>query len=165
MSKKLTEAKLLKQLDIPDFRHMTKDKMMAFASSIHKMDPEVAKAAIAQFPNFKELATSSIQDGMNIIKELVNSDKEEQVKIYNSFESEQATYLEMLNDENMTFEQKLIIMDQLKSIRDTILELNRESKMFKLKMGVLTIAGVVTVLLGSASLLGGNSTAEIDSDD
>ena len=52
-----TEAEVLKALGIPDFRHMTKDKIVTFASELSKMDPEVAKKALEQFPSFKEYAT------------------------------------------------------------------------------------------------------------
>ena len=52
MSKTLTEQKVLKKLGIPDFRHMTKDKVVRFASMLPKMNPEVAKKALEQFPEF-----------------------------------------------------------------------------------------------------------------
>ena len=43
MSKMLTETQVLKKLNIPDFRHLSKDNVMSFVSMIDKMDPEVAK--------------------------------------------------------------------------------------------------------------------------
>ena len=43
VSRPYNELQVLKKLDIPDFRHMTKDKVIAFASMIPRMDPEVAK--------------------------------------------------------------------------------------------------------------------------
>lgn len=47
MKRITSEKQLLKQLGISDFRHMTKDKLLAFTSSIDKVDPEVAKTAIS----------------------------------------------------------------------------------------------------------------------
>lgn len=41
--KQLTEQEVLEILDIPDFRHMSKDKVMKFASELPNMDPQVAK--------------------------------------------------------------------------------------------------------------------------
>ena len=46
MKHRLSEKKVLKKLGIPDFRHMTKDKVMGFASMLNQMDPEVAKKAL-----------------------------------------------------------------------------------------------------------------------
>jgi hypothetical protein len=45
MSKLLTEQKVFRKLDIKDFRHLTKDKVITMASMLDKMDPEVAKKA------------------------------------------------------------------------------------------------------------------------
>ncbi len=57
MTRTLSEKKVLKKLGIKDFRHMTKDKVVRFASMLPYMDAEVAKKALDQFPAFKELAT------------------------------------------------------------------------------------------------------------
>ena len=43
MGKTLTEIQVLDKMGIPDFRHMTKDKVMSFATMLPQMDPEVAK--------------------------------------------------------------------------------------------------------------------------
>ena len=43
MSKYLTEQKVLRKLGIPDFRHLTKDKVIKMAAMLDKMYPEVAK--------------------------------------------------------------------------------------------------------------------------
>jgi hypothetical protein len=48
----MSEEKVLKKLDIVDFRHLTKDKVIKMASMLDKMDPEVAKKALEQFPEF-----------------------------------------------------------------------------------------------------------------
>ena len=55
MGRSLTEAQVLKKLDIVDFRHLTKEKVMSMATMLDKMDPEVAKEALEQFP---ELAST-----------------------------------------------------------------------------------------------------------
>ena len=52
MGRSLTEAQVLKKLDIVDFRHLTKEKVMSMATMLDKMDPEVAKKALEQFPEF-----------------------------------------------------------------------------------------------------------------
>ena len=50
MNKPLIEAKVLTKLGIPDFRHLTKDKVVSFVSMLPHMDTEVAKMALEQFP-------------------------------------------------------------------------------------------------------------------
>ena len=54
MGRPLTEQQVLKKLKIEDFRHLTKDKVIAMASMLDKMDPEVAKKSLEQFPDFSK---------------------------------------------------------------------------------------------------------------
>ena len=56
----MSEKKVLKKLGIPDFRHMTKDKVVKFVSLLPNMDPEVAKKALEQFPAFADLAKEMV---------------------------------------------------------------------------------------------------------
>lgn len=68
MSKQISETELLQKLDIPDWRHMTKDKVITFASNMAYLDPEVAKKAIEQFPQFVKLGSelvSTLRDSLN----------------------------------------------------------------------------------------------------
>lgn len=58
----MTEKQVLKTLDIPDFRHLSKEKVMTFFSMIPQMDPEVAKKALEQFPNFSSSVREILQD-------------------------------------------------------------------------------------------------------
>ena len=52
----MDEKKVLKKLGITDFRHLTKEKVIKMASILDKMDPEVAKKALEQFPEFANTA-------------------------------------------------------------------------------------------------------------
>lgn len=65
----MNELELKKELGITDFRHMSKDKLLTFASNIDKLDPEVAKAIISQFPEFKSYMLSLV----DIFKEQTNN--------------------------------------------------------------------------------------------
>jgi hypothetical protein len=58
MSNQLIEREVLQQWNIPDFRHITKDKIMTFASMLHNIEPEVAKKALEQFTEFAKMAES-----------------------------------------------------------------------------------------------------------
>ena len=46
MSRTIDERKALKMLDIPDFRHMTKEKAVQLVSMLDRVDPSVAKAVL-----------------------------------------------------------------------------------------------------------------------
>lgn len=71
MKRTLTEQKVLKKLGISDFRHMTKDKIVKFASMLPYMDPEVAKKALDQFPAFKELVSQLVVEYKAIVEKVL----------------------------------------------------------------------------------------------
>ena len=46
MNRALSEVQVLKKLNIEDFRHLTKDKVMTMVTMLDRMDPEVDKKSI-----------------------------------------------------------------------------------------------------------------------
>lgn len=72
----MTEKQLLKKLDIPDWRHLSKDKIAVFANDFYKLDPEVAKAILAQFPKFSETSLELVNQLQTIFKESSSSVKD-----------------------------------------------------------------------------------------
>lgn len=60
LKRPMNEEKVLKKLGIKNFRHLSKDKVVEFISMIPDMDPEVAKAAINQFPEFANTMKSIV---------------------------------------------------------------------------------------------------------
>ena len=62
MSKQLTEQQVLQALNIPDFRHLSKDKVISFASMLTDMEPEVAMKALEQFPEFAKTILELAKD-------------------------------------------------------------------------------------------------------
>ena len=49
-----TEQDVLAMLNIPDFRHITKENVLMMASSLDKMSPEVAMKVLEQIPDFSK---------------------------------------------------------------------------------------------------------------
>ena len=62
MNHTLQEQQVLDMLQIPDFRHLSKDKVIEFASMLPHMDPEIARKALEQFPNFASTTLSVMDD-------------------------------------------------------------------------------------------------------
>ena len=76
MNRTLSEQKVLKKLDIPDFRHLSKDKIIAFASLLPQMDAEVAKKALEQFPNFASTSLEVMKEYKSILENALVSNSE-----------------------------------------------------------------------------------------
>lgn len=166
MKYSLDEAKALKKLGIPDFRHMTKNKVVEFASMLPKMDPEVAKAVLQQFPNFKELASGLISEYKNAVDKAMESNKQSQDSFYKTCDSiinalQNELMLDSINSEDRSrIEEKMIEVARMVSEKDS------ENKKFILKiMGALSIAIGVTAA-AAAAVLGSSSKLSLgDSDD
>lgn len=70
------EVALLKDLNVPDFRHISKDVVMSLYGSISEMNPEVAKALAAQLPEFFRVMGKSVGDYFGFATEVLNKAKE-----------------------------------------------------------------------------------------
>lgn len=82
MENKVTEQQLLHELNIPDWRHMSKDKLITFANNMQNLDPEVAKAAIAQFPKFSEMGIGIVDTLKDSLDNVIANDKEADARAY-----------------------------------------------------------------------------------
>lgn len=165
MSRLLTEQKVLRKLDIDDFRHLTKDKVITMASMLDKMDPEVAKKALEQFPEFSNTAKEVLVGYKDTLDKGLESNRESVQSYYDSCKSIIEILQKQLEDENLTFEERKYIIDKILEISKIMGEKDSENKKFIAAMAVVgTVAvGIVTAVLASA--LGGNTkigTNDID---
>ena len=166
MSRTLSEQKVLKQLKIEDFRHLSKDTVMRFASSIQKMDPEVAKKALEQFPNFAAAVKDGVIQYIEVAENVIKSGDKDHDKLMEMIDAENQQLIKMLDEEELTLDEKFKIMDRLDKLQDKVAEANKEMRMYRLKVagGVLTVIGVG--ILSLATVLGGYSeVSKIGSND
>ena len=162
MSRPLTEQKVLRKLDIEDFRHLTKDKIITMASMLDKMDPEVAKKALEQFPEFSNTAKEMLVGYKDTLDKGLESNKESVQSYYDSCKSIIDVSQKQLEDENLSFEERKYIIDKMLEVSKMMGEKDSENKNFIVKtlmVGGVVIVGVVGML---ASTLGGNTKIETD---
>lgn len=160
MSRPLTEQKVLRKLDIEDFRHLTKDKVITMASMLDKMDPEVAKKALEQFPEFSNTAKEMLVGYKDTLDKGLESNKESVQSYYDSCKSIIEVLQKQLEDETLSFEERKYIIDKLLEISRMMGEKDTENKKFIVTMAVVgaVAVGVVTAVL--ASTIGGNTKIE-----
>lgn len=87
MGRPLTEQKVLRKLNIEDFRHLTKDKIITMASMLDKMDPKVAKKALEQFPEFSNTAKEMLGAYKDTLDKGLESNRESVQSYYDSCKS------------------------------------------------------------------------------
>lgn len=157
MNRTLSEQKVLKQLKIEDFRHLSKDTVMRFASSIQKMDPEVAKKALEQFPNFAAAVKDGVIQYRAFAENVIKSGDKDHDKLMEMIDAENLQLIKMLDEEELTLDEKFRIMDRLDKLQNKVAEANKEMRMYRLKVagGLFTVISVG--FLSLATVLGGNS--------
>ena len=87
MNRTLTEANVLKKLDIEDFRHLTKDKVITMASMLDRMDPEVAKKALEQFPEFAKTTKEMLIEYKDTLDKGLQNNKDSVQAYYDACQS------------------------------------------------------------------------------
>lgn len=167
----LTEKQVLKKLDIVDFRHLSKDKVIKFASMIPDMQIEVAEKALEQFPNFASTSLEIMNDYKSIIEDAIKSENESALRCYDIFNRVLSALEATLNKDDLSIDDKKYILGQMKEVAELAAAKDSEHKHFL--AGVVTVAGAVAVgitailasSLGSKIELPCNDTDDDDDDE
>lgn len=162
MNRSMDEKKVLKKLDITDFRHLTKDKVIKMASMLDKMDPEVAKKALEQFPEFSKTTKEMIKEYKEYLDSGMKNNQDSVIAYYDICKSIIDSLQKELEKENLSFEERKYIIEQMKELADKIDKKDTENKMFIAGMATLAtivVTGTVAIL---ASSLGGNTQISCD---
>ena len=151
MSRTLTEAKVLRKLDIPDFRHLTKDKVVSFVSMLPQMDPEVAKRALEQFPAFAETNLAIVSCLKDSLGTIVSGNAGNMAE-FNARCHEALSALEAeLKREDLTDEGRKLVIDGIMGIIGAIGQKDSENKEFlsDLFSGLLRYSAIALVILAA----------------
>lgn len=124
----LSEKKVLKKLGIKDFRHMTKDKVVSFASMLPYMNPEVAKKALEQFPSFKDLAGDMVIEYKAIVNAAFEENRVSQKAFYDACNSILESLKTELEDDEIDAVERDRIEDKMIKVAGMIGEKDRENK-------------------------------------
>lgn len=159
MNRPYTETQVLRKLDIPDFRHLTKDKVIAFATMVPYMDPDVAKKALEQFPDFATTSLDVMKEYKTIIEEAMKDDRESTRVCYDMYNRVMDS-LEKVLDSDLSFEEKTYVLEQMKNVADEVARKDCEKSNNRIKLiGIVGgVATAVVAILGSA--IGVNLTSK-----
>lgn len=154
MKYKLSEKKVLKKLGIPDFRHMTKDKIMSFASMLPFMDPEVAKKALEQFPVFKELACDMVMQYKAVVDKIFDENRVSQQAFYDACNAIIESLQEELRNDDIDSIERDRIENKMIKIAEMIGEKDRDNKIMLFQILSCTAGIVAVCVAASAAILG-----------
>jgi hypothetical protein len=162
MGRALTEAQVLKKLDIVDFRHLTKEKVMSMATMLDKMDPDVAKKALEQFPDFANTMRQILSEYQQLLNEAMLQNSNGVKSYYDTCDVIIATCQKELAKENLSFEERSFILEQMMTVAKMKGDKNSEDKRFIATMCVIGLTATGLVASALLTALGGNLKFDAD---
>lgn len=76
------EKQFLSLMERTDFRNLSKNDVLSYASKLNELRPEVAQQVIAQFPELAKLIQSTMAEYKDILEKIVASDDESTNQVY-----------------------------------------------------------------------------------
>lgn len=138
--------KAVKQaLQIKTWRNLSKDKFLSFTELLPSVDKEVALKIIGQFPNFKELATDSLNVLGEQVDRVLNSVDKSQEAVFAAYEEERAVLIGLLGSKELSLESRFEVMDRIRIVNEQVSIKDSEHKSFA-KDVLVTVAKVVLAL-------------------
>ena len=155
--KPLNEEQVLKKLGIEDFRHLSKDKVVEFVSMIPYMEPEVAKAAISQYPEFAKTMKSITAEYKTIVETGLKSNDDSMKNYYQSANIVLNSLDRLLENENLSYDEQMKIVDKMNEVLKLLNEKDSENKKFVRDIIGMASLATIFVVGTTAALLGGKS--------
>lgn len=162
-TRSLTETQVLKKLNIEDFRHLTKDKVVSMATMLDKMDPEVAQKALEQFPEFAGTMRQIFADFKLSLDEGLKQNAEAVKSYYDTCDVIITSCNKELEKENLSFEERRFIFEQMVLVAKMKGEKNTEDKKFIVTMSLIGLAAIGLTAGALITALGGTFKVDTDS--
>ena len=154
MTKTMNEEKVLKKLNIEDFRFLTKDHVIKLASMADRIDPEVMKKALEQFPEFSNATKEVVGINKDTLEKAFNENAKSVEDYYDVCKSLISTLQVQLEKDDLSFEQKQEIIKEMLEIHERMGLKDSENKAFILKMvgiGATVLGGTIITMFAVLS--------------
>lgn len=163
MSKPLSEKQVLKKLDIPDFRHLSKEKAMQLVSMIPKMDRDVAMKALEQYPKLLDVSIDTVKQYKEAILKVLDSNDKSMEAQYKALDTLSRALEEELKRDELSTADRMFIIEQLSAIPKMAKGIDADNKRFLLQIqGVMSTVVVGVVGVAAAALGGDFSLKAVD---
>lgn len=171
MAHLLSEQEVLKKLDIKSFGRMNKQKSVHFVSMLDKMEPEVAKKALEQFPEFSKISKEILSGYKDTLDRCMEANNTSIKAVYDNCNAIIFSLQKELEREDLSFEEKSYIIEQMKIVADMIAKKDTENKNWIKEMaiigGSILLGGIALLAMaigGSASVKSSDSEPDVDSE-
>lgn len=82
------EKKVLSFMEKTDFKNLSKNDVISYASRLNELRPEVATQVLAQFPELAKLIQSSMVEYKDVLEKIIASDDESTNQVYSILNKE-----------------------------------------------------------------------------
>ena len=154
MKRMTSEKQVLKMLKIKDFRHLSKEKVMEFASMLPYIDPEIAKGIIAQFPEFANMSTQILKEYSATVDKALKEGAKGSEAFYKTCDKMIDSLQKKLDKENLSEKEMDHIIDKMIEIANMIEAKSEKDKNFILKIVKSFFSLALMFLAGALALLG-----------
>jgi len=146
------EKQILSLMERTDFRNLSKNDVLSYASKLNELRPEVAQQVIAKFPELAKLIQSTMVEYKDILEKIVASDDESTNQVYGIINKEvdsasdsrkefieyadkvRADLSKCLDNPNLTPEQQKDILDRQMEIFHAVDKKDAEIREHEMEM-------------------------------
>lgn len=151
--RKISEEKVLQQLNINSFRELSKEKFMDFISVLPDMDPEVQIKALEQFPEFIAAAKEALSGIKENASEILKSEDKGLESTYKSHEMAMEFLGELLKKEGLSSDELMEIARMIVDLTQKQSEEQARRRTFEEGVQTRYLTGVIaSMALGVAAL-------------
>lgn len=136
---------------------------MTFASMLQNMEPEVAKKALAQFPELVKMTLEVMREYKSVLEKSLDDNSASSQQCYDIYNTVLDALKGCLDKDDLSFEERKYYLDSMMEIAKMAERKDSENKRFNwalISAGALVV--IVTVNIG-ANLLGGNTNLKLPS--
>ena len=159
----VNEAALKRKLGIPNWRNLSKDKVLKFAAAMPEMATEVRLKLIEQFPAFKDLAKADIDAVAEAHKSTLAANENSQNHFYKASQEQREALRADLGRDDLSWEQREALHDRLDQNVRRVSQKDSESKQF-LGAGMRVVAATGAAALALSVVYVGGKIAGASED-
>lgn len=148
-----SQEEILDALGAGDIAHLTTEQLQRLSNLMPQVDPEVAKAMLQQYPEFK----AQVIAGLEVVKDnyavTIDSNDKSQDHVFRALERTQDMLQGELNKDGNSPEDRRYLIDSYLKTTDKVIEQDKENKRFlDTAFGKSLITVSISVGLGALAL-------------
>lgn len=133
---------------------------MQFASTLSNMDPEVAKKALEQSPDFAKTVKEVVPEQFETVKKALDSGDQSMREVAKTYQMMLEALQKELDEETLSVQERREILNMMCKVIDKHSKKDSEHKAFLIKLAGITGTFAVAPIAIVASVLGGNTNIQ-----